>query len=275
MGPTMDIEIVSAVLSHFIDASTLLDADPDLRHQADAARKRLPPIPISPEGRLQEWPVDYEETELGHRHLSHLWALYPGNEITLRGTPDLAQAARNSLERRIANGGGSTGWSRAWIVNLWARLEEGDKARFHLKELLRLSTKPNLFDVCGEKPTSYYQIDGNLGAPAGILEMLLQSHSGVLRFLPALPAAWPAGSMRGIRARGGLEVDMTWKDGKVIIATLRATSDGKRSLAAAKGQRIASVTARSRKINLEAGPLGEMQFHATAGETYRVAFTEA
>jgi alpha-L-fucosidase 2 len=120
-----------------------------------------------------------------------------------------------------------------------------------------------------------YQIDGSLGAPAGILEMLLQSHSGVLRFLPTLPAAWPQGSMRGICARGGLEVDMTWKDGKVLSATLRATSDGKRALAVAKGQRIASVTARSRKINLEPGSDGEVHFYVTAGEIYRVAFSDA
>jgi len=275
MGPTMDIEISRAVLSQFIQASEILDVDQPLRQQVMAAYHRLPPIPVSPEGRIQEWPVDYRETEPGHRHLSHLWALFPGDEITVEGTPELAQAARKSLERRIAYGSGSTGWSRAWIVNLWARLREGNQAHHHLSELLRHSTLPNLLDVCGEKPTSYYQIDGNLGGAAGVIEMLLQSHAGVVRFLPALPDAWPHGSLRGIRARGGLIVSMKWRNGNALYATLRSTWTGKRTLAAPREQKIAFILSRGRHIRFEKTAEGYCTFDAVAGHTYRILFANA
>ena len=273
MAPTMDVEITRAVLSQFIEASELLDRDAPLRKRAIAVRERTPPIPISPEGRIQEWPRDYRETDPGHRHQSHLWALFPGDEITLHGTPELARAAKKSLERRLQYGGGSTGWSRAWIVNLWARLEEGDQAHKQLNELLRLSTLPNLLDVCGEKPTSYYQIDGNLGGAAGIIEMLLQSHAGVVRFLPALPGAWPQGWLRGMRARGGLTVDLSWDSRKARLATLRSTWSGKRTLAPPRGQRIAGILRRGQPVPMEAAGDGNVRFEAVAGETYRVKFS--
>ncbi|MGH9607301.1 MAG: glycoside hydrolase family 95 protein [Terracidiphilus sp.] len=275
MGPTMDIEITRAVLSQFVEASEILGMDELLRSRVIAARQRIPPIPISPEGRIQEWPKDYRETDPGHRHLSHLWALYPGSEITLRGTSALAEAARRSLLRRIDYGSGSTGWSRAWIVNLWARLEEGDRAHHQLNELLRRSTLSSLLDVCGEKPTSYYQIDGNLGGAAAVVEMLLQSHSGVLRFLPALPSAWPEGSLRGIRARGGLTVDLAWQQGKAQRAVLRCNRGGSRVLAAPRGQRVASVSCRGRRVSTEITPDGNTRFGTTQGETYRVTFADA
>lgn len=275
MGPTMDLEISRAVLTQFIEASELLDQDAELREQAIAVRKRIPPIPISPEGRIQEWPRDYKETQPGHRHLSHLWALFPGDEITTQGTPDLAEAARKSLERRIQYGGGSTGWSRAWIVNLWARLGEGDHAHYQFNELLRRSTLSNLLDVCGEKPTSYYQIDGNLGGSAAVIEMLLQSHAGVVRFLPALPSAWPTGKLRGIRVRGGLTVDMTWEGGNARHATLRSTWSGTRTLAAPRGQRIRSISSLGQKVPMKPTDDGNVQFDAVAGETYQVTFTYA
>lgn len=273
MAPTMDVEITRAVLSQFIEASKMLDHDEELRKHAKAVLARTPPIPISPEGRIQEWPRDYRETNPGHRHQSHLWALFPGDEITLRGTPELARAAKKSLERRLQYGGGSTGWSRAWIVNLWARLEEGEQAHMQLNELLRLSTLPNLLDVCGEKPTSYYQIDGNLGGAAGVIEMLLQSHAGVVRFLPALPGAWPQGRLRGIRARGGLTVDLSWDGRKARQATLRSTWSGKRTLAAPRGQRITAILRRGQSVPMDAAGEGNVRFDAVAGETYRVKFS--
>ncbi len=270
MGPTMDIEITRAVFTFFLEAGHILDRDPDLRQQAETAMKRLPPIPISKEGRIQEWPEDYEETEPGHRHLSHLWALYPNDQITLRGAPELAKAARKSLERRLAYGSGSTGWSRAWIVNLWARLEDGDQARKNLYELLRVTSKSNLLDVCGLKPKSPFQIDGNLGAPAGVIEMLLQSHASVVRFLPALPAAWREGSFRGLRARGGLEADLVWRDGKPVSAVLRAACDGRHTLAGGAG--VVTVSSEGAKVPATHTGNGELIFQATAGKQYHVTF---
>src|SRR6185312_57308 len=188
MGPTMDIAITRAIFAQTTEAAKLLHLDEPLRAQIAAAASRLPAYKIGHNGGLQEWPEDYPETEPGHRHISHLWGLYPNDQITLRGTPALAEAARKTLDLRLAAGGGSTGWSRAWIVNCYARLEDGDRCHQQLLELLKLSTRDNLFDVCGIKANSVYQIDGNLGGPAGMAEMLLQSHGGIVRLLPALPS---------------------------------------------------------------------------------------
>lgn len=272
MGPTMDIEITRAVFTRVILASQILKTDEELRARVQSAMEKLPPFKITSLGTLQEWPEDYPEQEPGHRHISHLWALFPDDQITLRGTPELAQAARKSLERRLAHGGGSTGWSRAWIVNCWARLEDGEQAYQNLLALLRLSTLQNLFDVCGIKPTSYYQIDGNFGGAAGIMEMLLQSHGGVVRFLPALPAAWPNGSFRGLRARGGLEVDLAWQDGKPTHARLAASLDREQRLASPGAAKIVSIRTGPSKVDFVESADGVVSFQAKRGQTYSVRF---
>ncbi len=165
-----------------------------------------------------EWQEEYEEIEIGHRHLSHLFAVFPSEQITPRQTPEFANAARASLLRRERFGAGKTGWSRAWMMNLYARLNDGEKARQQMMEMLKTHTCENLFDL---HPPRIFQIDGNLGATAGVAEMLLQSHGNEIALLPALPKSWSSGRFSGLRARGGAILGLEWKDGKPTTGTLR------------------------------------------------------
>jgi alpha-L-fucosidase 2 len=238
MGPAMDSEIAYALFTRVIAASETLGVDPEFRARVSAARGNVPPLAIGKHGQIQEWLEDYDEQDPGHRHISQLFALMPGIQITPRGTPELARAARATLDRRLAHGGGGTGWSRAWIVNFFARLEDGDAVFEHLAALLGKSTLPNMFDT--HPP---FQIDGNFGGTNGIAEMLLQSHAGEIALLPALPSALPDGSVTGLRARGAVGVDITWRHGKATRVVLRPLLDGSYTIRPPRGQRVAGLTA--------------------------------
>ena len=266
IAPTMDSELLFRLFTDFLAASDVLgrEEDREMRRKVELYREKLPPLRIGRHGQLQEWWQDHDEVEPGHRHISHLWALYPSNQINLKDT-ELIKACKITLARRAASGGGHTGWSRAWMIALWARLGDGNEAAMHVGEILRTSTHDSLLD---DHPP--FQIDGNFGAAAGITEMLVQSHAGEIFLVPALPSSWSEGSIKGICARGGFELSLEWSSGSLTACTVMSklgricVLNSKQTFTVmGDGEMVAESPSAGRPVS----------FHTKSGKTYSVTFS--
>lgn len=221
IGPSMDSQIIYVLFTDVLESAKILNLENSFTEKLKSIRDRLPKIEIGKYGQIKEWAIDYDEVEIGHRHISQLFALYPADLISPYTTPKLSQSARATLERRLSHGGGHTGWSRAWIINMWARLLDNQKVEENLYMLLAHSTNSNMFD--NHPP---FQIDGNFGGTAGITESLMQSHNGEINLLPTLAPSWESGSVSGLKARGNFEISIDWEDNTLTSAEVISNCGG-------------------------------------------------
>jgi len=241
MGPSMDSQIITVLFNDVIKSAEILEKDKTFVKKLRSLLKRIPQPEIGKYGQIKEWAADYDEVEVGHRHISQLFALHPADLITPNKTPKLADAARATLVRRLIHGGGHTGWSCAWITNMWARLYDSRMVYENLKNLLANSTNPNMLD---SRPP--FQIDGNFGGTAAIAESLMQSCAGEINLLPALPEEWSEGHVYGLRAKGGFGVDIEWSESRLVKAEITSDFGGECRV---RANCVVSVTSGGETVN--------------------------
>ena len=260
-GSTIDMQVLKDLFSYYGSASEILGKDVDFAKKVLEARKRLVPSQIGKDGTLQEWTEDYGQMEKNHRHASHLYGLYPGKVISVNKTPELIEPVKKVLELR---GDGASGWSRAWKTNLWARLGDGDRANKVFKGYLKEQCFPSLFAICARQ----FQVDGSLGVAAGITEMLLQSHEGYIDLLPALPSEWADGHFDGVCARGGFELDFSWKNKALTSLEILSKAGMPCNL---KTDKKIKVYSDGQQIKVKKLKNGIVEFKTTKGKTYTIA----
>jgi alpha-L-fucosidase 2 len=278
-GCTMDMALIRELFTNCIATAKELGIDEPIVQRMKEAIPQLVPYRIGKYGQLQEWSIDFDEDTPGQRHMSQLYPLYPGAEITPRGRPELAKASRVSLERRLANGGAYTGWSRAWTIAFWSRLLDGEKAWESIAILMQDDTNGVLLDI---HPASLdppywrngaiFQIEGNFAATAAIAELLLQSHAGSIDLLPALPTAWPTGKVEGLRARGGMSVELQWRQGRAETCTLRPDFTRTYAIRAPRGQTISAIRLGNQTVPFKGQPDGSVIAEFQARRMYRLSF---
>jgi len=257
-GASIDMQILNDLFRYYIEAAAILEKDQAYAAKVEKTRQRLVPPRVGKDGTLQEWTEDYGQLEDKHRHFSHLYGLYPGNVLSAKRTPEFVEPIKKVLEQR---GDGACGWSRAWKMNLWSRLYDGERALSIYKGYLKEQSYLSLFAKCGEP----FNIDGSLGQTAGITEMLVQSHEGVIDLLPAVPNEWRTGQFDGVRVRGGFELNMAWKDKKITTVEILSRAGQPCRINAGNGYK---VTREGKEIAVKTDKDGSIEFDTIKGGKY-------